>query len=90
MITTEAGLMELTRMQTYRGEFVLVSTRVVPSSSFQGRGASVELSNIHSDSSVVVMPSVVVPKPSSIAGSVGAELLTVGVSHTPGVILVFK
>ena len=53
----------------------MVSTGVVPSSSFQGRGTSVDPFSIHPGSSVEIMPSVEVPELSSIAGSVGAELL---------------
>ena len=41
---------------------------------------SVELSDIHLGYSVEVMPSAEVPEPSSVVGSVGAELLTAEVS----------
>ena len=52
VITTEAGPMEVTRRQTSRGEPTSISTGVVPSSLFQGRGSS----------SVEIMPSVEVPE----------------------------
>ena len=83
VITTEAGPMEVIGRQTSRGEPVLVSTEAVPSSSFQGRGTSIDPSDIHSGSSVEIIPSVEVPEPSFIAEFVGAELLTTGVLPNP-------
>ena len=82
LITAEAGPMGVTGIQTSREESVSISTRAVPLSSFQDRETSVEPSNIHSGSSVDIMPSVKVPEPSSVARFIGTELLTAGISPT--------
>ena len=82
VITVEVGPMEVTGRQISRGEPVSVSTGAVSSSSFQGRGTSVDPSDIHSGSSLDIMPSVEIPELSSVAESVGAELLTAGVRPT--------
>ena len=75
--------MEVRGRQTFRGEPLLVSIRVVPSSSFQSRVMSVDPSGIHPGFLVEIMPSVEVPKTSSVVGPIGAEVLTAGVLPTP-------
>ena len=66
--------MEVTGTQTSRGEPVSVSIGAVHSSLFQGRGMSVDPSDIHSGSSVGIMLLVEIPELSSV--TVRAELLT--------------
>ena len=83
MITTEARPTEVTGRQTSREEPVSVSTEVVPSSSFQGQGMSVDLIDIHPSSSVEIMPSVEVPEKSPIAGLIGTGLPITGVLPIP-------
>jgi len=76
VITTEALPVEVIGRQTSGEEPVSVSTEVIPSSSFQGQGMSVDLIDIHLSSSAEIMPSVEVPEQSSVAGLVEAELPT--------------
>ena len=76
MIMMEAWPAGVTERQSTRRNLVPMSTKVVPSSSFPGQRMSVEPTDIHSDSSVEIMPSVEVPGQSPIAGLVGAELPT--------------
>ena len=83
VIMMEARLTEVTRKQTSREGPVSVSTEVVPSSSFQGQGMSVDPIDIHPSSSVEIMPLVKALEQSLIAGLVGIELPTTRVRPTP-------